>query len=116
MKKLFWAMCLTCSPILLNAQAILHGVIVDSATNQPISGVSIRNDKFGGVVSDEKGDFTFRAPKSGDYAIVISNIGYRTQVLDLNLTSGSTPTQDHIHVQVEFIFAAHRNQRHKGWR
>ncbi len=93
MKKLFWAMCLTCSPILLNAQAILHGVIVDSATNQPISGVSIRNDKFGGVVSDEKGDFTFRAPKSGDYAIVISNIGYRTQVLDLNLTSGSTQTR-----------------------
>ena len=99
MKKLFWAMCLSCSTTLLQAQAVLHGTVIDSASREPLAGVSVHLGKTldgrkvyegGGVVSDESGAFLLRVPKNGDYTLIISEIGYKTRFLPGRAAESST--------------------------
>jgi iron complex outermembrane receptor protein len=90
MRKLFWAMCFLCSPVLLQAQAILHGTVTDSVSGEPITGASLHIEKTGGTISDEKGSFRLQVPRSGDYSITVSEVGYKTQVFPIRLGQGIT--------------------------
>jgi iron complex outermembrane receptor protein len=92
MKKLFWAMCLSCSSLLLQAQAILHGTVIDSATGEPLSGVSLRLGKMENTVSDEAGTFLLQTSKTGAYTLTISEVGYKTHILTLYLKEGTHQT------------------------
>lgn len=64
--------------MLSSAQVLLHGTVTDSVTHEPITGVTIRAARAG-TVTDERGEFTLRAPHS---PLTITAIGYRTAVLD----------------------------------
>ena len=88
MKKLFWAMCLLCSPVLLEAQVVLHGTVTDSATGKPVGGASVSMKK--GAIADESGSFTLDLAAGGDYALNISAVGYKTQTFPVHLKPGTT--------------------------
>jgi iron complex outermembrane recepter protein len=92
MKKLFWAMCCVVSPLLSAAQVLLHGTVTDSVTNEPLSGVSLRLEKSGGGLSGDDGTFQLRAPRPGDYTLLVSEVGYTTRALPLSLGQGVTNT------------------------
>lgn len=88
MKKLFWAMCWLVSPVLLHAQVLLQGTIVDSASNEPLAGVSVRLQTGAGTMTDEHGSFLVRTAKPGQYTLTVSNVGFRTSSLPLQLSAG----------------------------
>ena len=93
MKKLFWAMCCLASPLLSGAQVLLHGTVTDSVTHEPLEGVSIRLERSGGGLSGQDGGFRLKAPKAGEYTLIVSDIGYKTQTLSVRLQTGITETR-----------------------
>jgi iron complex outermembrane receptor protein len=93
MKKLFWVICLVSSPALIKAQAILEGRVIDSLTREPLGSASLRLDRSGGTISDESGSFQLIVPKKGEYTLIISEVGYKTQSFPLNLREGINQIQ-----------------------
>ena len=90
MKKLFWAMCFSLSAYLSHAQAILQGTITDSATREPLAGVSLRLSKNRGTSSDEAGNFRLKTIKAGDYTLTVSEVGYKTQSMTVHFSEEGT--------------------------
>ena len=81
MKKLFWAMCLLTSPVLAQAQVLLQGIVVDSATREPLAGVTLTLEKGGATQTNQEGGFTFYLGKGGGYTLHVTSIGYRSETL-----------------------------------
>jgi pimeloyl-ACP methyl ester carboxylesterase len=84
---------LTCS---LHAQTLeLNGHVLDEKSNAPVSfaSVGIQNTKLG-TVADALGHFRFiaPAPQAPEQSVVISCVGYETQVRPLHEFLGHSPT------------------------
>lgn len=59
----------------------VSGVIKSDTTQEPISGASIFiSNSTKATVSDEKGKFEFAGLANGNYNLVVSSIGYETQI------------------------------------
>jgi iron complex outermembrane receptor protein len=87
MKQLIWALCFS-SPLLSQSQATIHGLVIDSATREPLASASVRLEKTFGAFSDETGSFQLSTPKNGNYTLTISEVGYKTQNFPLSLREG----------------------------
>lgn len=75
-KYIFTLFCLLSFSV-IHARFVLHGQIVDAATGDPLPGIHIRAEgSLAGYISDYQGLFVLEVPKSGDYTLLISGIGY----------------------------------------
>lgn len=68
-----------------HAQAVIQGHVVDAQTNTPLPGtnVYIANTTHG-TVTDAEGAFRIDGIQPGHYKIIVSFIGYGTQVIDVS--------------------------------
>jgi hypothetical protein len=63
----------------------LYGLVTDSTSNRPLSGVSIfLNNTSKGTVSLTDGSFLLKAIPRNKYQLILSAIGYQTAVIDIN--------------------------------
>jgi len=63
----------------------LSGLVTDSVSNRPLSGVSIfLNNTSKGTVSLADGSFLLKAIPRNKYQLILSAIGYQTAVIDIN--------------------------------
>lgn len=81
----FLASLLSVSHILHCQKGTIEGVIADADSKHPISGVSINLDNIRGDNSDIFGRFLFPAIHPGQYEMIISHIGYRTEVIPVEV-------------------------------
>jgi len=63
----------------------IEGFIADAESNTPISGASVNLDSIRGDNSDMFGRFLFPAINPGQYEMIISHIGYRTEVVPVEV-------------------------------
>lgn len=63
----------------------IEGFIADAESNTPISGASVNLDSTRGDNSDMFGRFLFPAINPGQYEMIISHIGYRTEVVPVEV-------------------------------
>ena len=74
-------------PACLEAQITVSGTVID-ATPKPVEYCNIRlfGDSLmvGGTVSNEKGKFSIDASAPGDYRLIVSAVGYRSDTLCLS--------------------------------
>jgi iron complex outermembrane recepter protein len=87
MKKMILALCLI-SPLLIQAQAVIQGLVIDSATGESLASASIHLEKTVGAISDERGIFQLRTPVNRNYTLTISEVGYKTQNFTLSSSNG----------------------------
>jgi outer membrane receptor protein involved in Fe transport len=72
----------------------ISGRVIDAATKKPIENATILFQKksstpaSAGATSDAKGNFEFTTKDTGTYSIAISYIGYKEQLLSINITPG----------------------------
>ncbi|MGB8192104.1 MAG: outer membrane beta-barrel family protein [Chitinophagaceae bacterium] len=76
-------------------KAKITGNIVDAANKKPLADASILFFKklanpSKGIVSDVKGNFEWTASDTGSYSIVISHVGFKEQLLSINISPGFT--------------------------
>lgn len=72
------------------AQGTIKGVVVDTETNEALIGASVvLEGTTTGTVTNIDGAFTLSVP-AGDQKILISYIGYTTQMLNTKVSSGQT--------------------------
>jgi len=65
----------------VSAQQFIRGKVVAADNNKPLAGVSIFiSNTSKGTVTDEKGEFTLYNIPSGKYVLVISDVGYQTDL------------------------------------
>ena len=77
----------------------LSGQIVDVHSSQPIRDANIVVlHSFTGVVSDEKGQFTLKAMRPGEYEIRVSHIAYKTKYIRVVL---SMDKESHLLIALE---------------
>lgn len=70
--------------------ASIKGKVIDSQTNIPIIGASIRIDGTGlGDYTNKYGEFEINNIKTPSFRIIISSIGYKTIIKEVNLTEMS---------------------------
>ncbi|MBD1385887.1 SusC/RagA family TonB-linked outer membrane protein [Mucilaginibacter rigui] len=70
-----------------HAQSLIVGKVIDSETQRPLSGATLRINQFNlTLTSDIAGNFKFR-PGSGDFKIAVSYIGYLPLTLGVNPAS-----------------------------
>ncbi len=75
-----------------SAVGTLRGAVRDSITQKPIVGASVRLDGMArGATTDALGSFRLDAP-AGDYALVISYLGFRTTRQAVQVRAGETTT------------------------
>ncbi|TLV00022.1 carboxypeptidase-like regulatory domain-containing protein [Dyadobacter luticola] len=66
------------------AQITLEGKIVESATGNPLAGVSIRvKGKVAGTITDVKGQFSFTTTTNPPLTLVVSSVGFQTKELEV---------------------------------
>lgn len=66
------------------AQSVIQGHVIDSDTNTPLPGATVFiANTTRGVASGAEGEFMIKGLPHAHYKLVISFIGYETQVLDL---------------------------------
>lgn len=87
MKKIFFlSISLLFITGLANSQkGSIEGFIADAESNTPISGASVNLDSIRGDNSDMFGRFLFPAINPGQYEMIISHIGYRTEVVPVEV-------------------------------
>jgi hypothetical protein len=77
----------------------ISGSVTDKATGEPIPGVHVYLSQTTiGSVSDAGGNFSFNTKQDGQYMLVFSYIGYKTQMESVHLADGGTYT---LHVKLE---------------
>jgi outer membrane cobalamin receptor len=81
----FLASLLFVSHIVYCQKGTIEGVIADADSKHPISGASINLDNIRGDNSDIFGRFLFPAIHPGQYEMIISHIGYRTEVIPVEV-------------------------------
>jgi hypothetical protein len=82
--------------------AVLSGVVIDHATNQPIAGATVTVDSVLTATTDSTGKFTIEKIPSGDFDYTISAKGYKLvaasgvaepgKVFTLNVSLQSSPS------------------------
>lgn len=75
----FMVLTLMCSSVLLHAQDIVKGIIIDSKTKAALDGVNVASRGGSATRTDKNGSFSVAC--SGNTVLTISHIGYRSQVL-----------------------------------
>ncbi|ALW85068.1 hypothetical protein AUC43_08170 [Hymenobacter sedentarius] len=71
--------------------ATLRGTVADSASSQPLEGVSVGLDgRPGGTTSDARGNFHLGGIAAGTYTLRVGALGYRAQALSVTLAAGET--------------------------
>ncbi|MCF0072615.1 TonB-dependent receptor [Dyadobacter sp. CY261] len=61
-------------------QTSLTGKVTESATQDPLAGVSIRiQGKVAGTITDTKGEFSLTTSSNPPFSIVVSSVGFQTQ-------------------------------------
>lgn len=82
--KAFVVILLLCHALVASAQSIIQGHVIDSETKTPLPGASVflANTTWG-VASGTQGEFMIKGIPLAHYKLVISFIGYETQVLDI---------------------------------
>lgn len=95
MKSIFLFAALTllgpCCLLAQRAGSTLFGTVVDSASGAPLAGVSVfLNNTSRGTATGANGSFQLKIP-GGIYQLVVSAIGYATQVIDVNGASLPSP-------------------------
>lgn len=80
---LFLFFVLSCFPLSLNAQQLVHGRVVDARTSEPLAFVNLRStDGLAGTSTDIDGKFLFRTQKPGS-SVLVSYVGYEPMRVDL---------------------------------
>ena len=69
--------------------AELTGIIRDTETKEPLSGVSVKYEKGKGGVTDASGKYRLLVP-AGNYTVTFSFVGYKNKKEDVTLTSGES--------------------------
>jgi hypothetical protein len=89
--KAFVLILFVCNAFSVPAQSIIQGHVIDGETNSPLPGASvfIANSTYG-VVSGSEGEFVIKGLPITHYKLVVSFIGYATQVLDIIPDAGVT--------------------------
>lgn len=72
----------------------ITGTIVDKDSKEAIMQTTVQLLKqdstfVGGAVSDADGNFSVTAPKNGKYLLKLSCVGYKTQVVDVDIAKGA---------------------------
>jgi hypothetical protein len=68
---------------ILHAQIVVSGVILDSATKEPLVSASVFcQNTTSGTYSNKQGEFSLSL-KSGGYDLIVSYTGYQTQTIRL---------------------------------
>lgn len=87
MKKIIVPALLVVLPFLGLAQFNLSGKITDSETNQSLPGAHIRLiNTFHTAVSNNVGTFSITNLKSGNYTLVTSYLGFKSDTISINLS------------------------------
>ena len=65
---------------------VVRGVLVDEHTGEPVElgavvVVDQNRDSIGALLSDERGFFEFTLPDEGDYALIVSGLGYWSSMI-----------------------------------
>ncbi len=60
-----------------DAQAVIHGTVLDAETLEPVIGATITDAKQGKALTVTQADGTFSIPKNNDIRLRISSIGYK---------------------------------------
>jgi len=67
------------------AQVTVSGTVMESITNVPLTGVSIRvKDKVIGTITDSRGYFSLKVSTPPPFRLIFSSVGYQTQELDIS--------------------------------
>lgn len=75
----------SCCCLLAAAQSVITGKVVNQATQEPIAGASVFiSNTSRGTVSDKNGNFELRDISQGKYDLVISSIGFETNVFSFS--------------------------------
>lgn len=89
--KLFFNLLLLLAITNLYSQNTLNGIITDANTNEKLAFVNIYfSDIEKGTTSDENGNFTIENLSSGNYTIVFSIIGYKTESLKVTIPNNES--------------------------
>mgnify|MGYP005838049945 CR=1 FL=1 len=72
-----------------NAQSLITGKVFDTGNASPLPGVHIKYNSNRGVLSDNKGEFSFN-PGQGLIKIVFTFVGYGTLVKEVNVAANDT--------------------------
>lgn len=106
MKPIKWTLlivsfCIGCAvPVQAQERAELTGTITDARNNLPISGANIvlqavgSDDVADGTVTDRDGRYELTDITPGQYALVISFVGYEERLIELTLSPGEQRTVD----------------------
>ena len=81
------ALCVLLLPVMASAQFSISGKITDQQTGLPLSGAIIKvNAGSTATATDALGFYRLAGLKAGNYAIIISYIGYQTTIKNVLLT------------------------------
>jgi hypothetical protein len=77
----FFLMAAPAVPQTVSAQGFIRGKVVSAENGKPIAGASIFiSNTSKGTVTDEKGEFTLYNIPTGKYVLVISDVGFQTDL------------------------------------
>jgi len=97
MKKVLSLVHLICSCTFIVQAQTLSGVVTDSVTGKPVAGASVFiSNSSRGTATTTEGNFNLPVFSQGRYDLVVSSIGYTTEVL--HLRADSLP--DALHIQL----------------
>lgn len=85
-KRLFYVFLgfLFISPIVINAQTVIEGTVIDDRTEQPVVGAVVAlKSETKGAFTDIAGKFTFNTQKRLPLTLSVSLVGYKTQEIDV---------------------------------
>ncbi|MBK0381470.1 TonB-dependent receptor [Pedobacter sp. SD-b] len=74
-------------PVLLLAQYKLSGKVTSSENNEPLMGAALNLRTIGSTQSDNEGNYQIKKIKGGNYTLVISFVGYKTQEISLSINN-----------------------------
>ncbi|MEX2231066.1 MAG: carboxypeptidase-like regulatory domain-containing protein [Cyclobacteriaceae bacterium] len=84
--------CAVISPLLVNAQSIIKGVVIDNDSEEPLSKTSIKiisNSEF--VITNESGSFQLDLTKINTYdTLVVTHLGYGKYLLSISENNTQT--------------------------
>ncbi|HSX26867.1 MAG TPA: carboxypeptidase regulatory-like domain-containing protein [Chlamydiales bacterium] len=91
---LFFFFCACLVPQSVNASGNFAGIVTDSVTGHPISGVLViankGNQQRGSTTTDENGTYLFSNLNPSNYTLIASEPGYRTQAIGARLANNET--------------------------
>lgn len=74
-----------CSLKAISQKGSVEGFIADAESSTPLSGATINLGTASGDLSDPFGRFLFTAIEPGQYEMIVSHIGYRTEIIPVEV-------------------------------